>query len=641
MMEEGNRRIDVQMTLSQHTAWKQEEWESVLSAFTECFRKHGVVLTVTLRREGEEPAFPEAQPQDRLSGTALCMDLTDPKLYMSLSSVLFALLARLRECQADLPVEFDADSGTEAVIYGSFRMKIPRHHLMLADPYVKKHLEACEAADAHVEEIRRLVWEKAITLSEAVRERGLRTAQETRKREASILQAADHAFLQLLLFTEKLSAEGKLTERMKAALAALAEGAWEESLHILTDDSGEDAAPPSLRTPDELLLRCYILRTHTGDNDAWNEACRTMEKAVRRESEPGFRPGSSSSGTALWENLRRQMIRQDYAGAAEAADRCLQHPLWKASEEVLARKGAALAELRRYPEADRAFEKAMELCRERADRKPLTALPVLALCMCERAKALTWAGRNAAARELLRQAQDVLEREIPEATIRIPENSGETAGKKGTPEPVSMCAAVAAARLVQERCRLPEQREQREEARKEIKRSLELLRKARCAYPDPEGVAVCAGICGRMDDIYPEGDQGWCDFQDFSYAKSQIEALRSQIPDALPVLLADICNNRGILLSENRHRFREARQEYLRAAELLEQEAPRSGAAEELLGDCYTNMGLLYQDWGTKKKSKAKDWLRKAKRQYRKDGLRPGKEKLELVEESLEELEGT
>ena len=108
------------------------------------------------------------------------------------------------------------------------------------------------------------------------------------------------------------------------------------------------------------------------------------------------------------------------------------------------------------------------------------------------------------------------------------------------------------------------------------------------------------------------------------------------MPDAWPVLLADICNNRGIVLSDARRKSTDAKQEYLRAVELLEKEASGSLLATELLGDCYFDLGLLYSKWG--KKNKAVEYFKDARRKYMTVGKKAMKGKLELLAEELNEL---
>ena len=108
------------------------------------------------------------------------------------------------------------------------------------------------------------------------------------------------------------------------------------------------------------------------------------------------------------------------------------------------------------------------------------------------------------------------------------------------------------------------------------------------------------------------------------------------MPDAFPVLFADVCNNRGIALSENDSTLYEAKQEYLDAAELLESITYEVPSAKELLGDCYYNLGVLYDDWG--KDKRAKEYYLRARKIYKTVRKGDTKEKLLLISQNLAEL---
>ena len=334
--------------------------------------------------------------------------------------------------------------------------------------------------------------------------------------------------------------------------------------------------------------------------------------------------------------LRWQITRQDYERAVTAADQCLQHPRLKTSVEVLFLKGMALSAMRRLSEADRTFDEAIRLCRERAKGKPLTVLPVLVLCMCEKAKTLVKAGQNPAAQKALREAQDILVNKIPGQEIFGLVFSGQVNSRDFIYDHTGICAYIAAARLLQEKSRLLEQEEKYDEAAKLMKDSNILAREAYCGYPDPAGVYIRADLMNTMGYIHWENDDIYHAGELLSDANGMITRLRALMPDAWPVLNADICNNRGIVLSDNSYKYTDAKQEYLCAVELLEKEAPVSPLAAELLGDCYFDLGLLYSKWG--KKNKAVDYLKDARRQYMAVGKKVMKEKLELLVEELNDL---
>ena len=331
----------------------------------------------------------------------------------------------------------------------------------------------------------------------------------------------------------------------------------------------------------------------------------------------------------MTEYLRRQMIRQDYARAVAAADQCLLHPRLKASVEVLLLKGSALSAMRRFPDADLTLKKAIRICQEKAKGRPVTVLPVLVLCMCEQAKALAGGGQSKAAQKVLQQAQDILVNKTPGQELVGLVFSGKAETRDFFYDRIGSCSCIAAARLLQEKSRFPEQKEQYEEAVELLEKSSVFIREANCRYPDPMGVSVRADIMNMKGYIQWENDDGYSAGQAFSGAKAMIEELRVLMPDAWPVLLADICNNRGIKLTDNPYHYNDAKQEYLFAAKLLTEEAPGSPSATEMLGDCYYDLGLLYSEWG--KKNKAEEYYKKARKEYLTVGKNAMKEKLDLL----------
>ena len=423
---------------------------------------------------------------------------------------------------------------------------------------------------------------------------------------------------------------------MRAVLGKLADGDYEEAIREPLDDAIDSERALYRRMPDELLLRYFLIRTHVKEPGIWKEACIALEKAAGREAEQISKNAAASSGSAITQYLRWQITRQDYERAVTAADQCLKHPRLKTSVEVLFLKGMALSATGRYSEAERALEEAILLCRDRAKGKPLTVMPVLVLCMCEKAKALTKTGQNPAAQQVLREAQDILANRIPGQELFGLVFAGQAESRDFIHEHISLCAYIAAARLLQEKSRLLEQEEQYLEAVKLMRDSNTLAGKAYCGYPDPAGVYILADLTNtrgyihwEIDEIYYAGDL-------LSDAKGMTTELRALMPDAWPVLLADICNNRGIVLSDARRKSTDAKQEYLRAVELLEKEASGSLLATELLGDCYFDLGLLYSKWG--KKNKAVEYFKDARRKYMTVGKKAMKGKLELLAEELNEL---
>ena len=285
--------------------------------------------------------------------------------------------------------------------------------------------------------------------------------------------------------------------------------------------------------------------------------------------------------------------------------------------------------MRRFPDADLTLKKAIRICQEKAKGRPVTVLPVLVLCMCEQAKALAGDRKSKAAQKVLQQAQDILVNKTPGQELVGLVFSGKAERRDFYYDRIGFCSCIAAARLLQEKSRFPEQKEQYEEAVELLEKSTVFMREADCGYPDPMGVSVRADIMNMKGYIQWENDDGYAAGQEFSGAKAMIERLRMFMPDAWPVLLADICNNRGIKLTDNPYHYNDAKQEYLFAAKLLTEEAPGSPSATEMLGDCYYDLGLLYSEWG--KKNKAEEYYKKARKEYLIVGKNAMKEKLELL----------
>lgn len=681
-MEGNYKHIHIILNLSPQTEWNLLELTEFISKLPKLYQKYGVRLKIEACREGEESfvfeaaaTMPDAAAPDsdtsnliysntaakeELSTQTISMDLTDVRLYSSPASVLFALVFRLKEAGCDVPVEFGGENAFCVNVHGYNVITLPRHHLMLCDPYGSEHVRDYEDAIRQRQELRLLIRERALRPSNMFSSERVKRVKELLQRESSFIKVWEHSFLRLISFVEKLSAAGMLTETMRASLGKLADGNYEEALRMLEDGDYEEAlrmfeddasdSDRSLyrRTPDELLLRYYLIRTHVKEPGIWKKACLALEKAAGREEEQTSNKAAgreakqtsnkaaASSGAALMQYLRWQITRQDYERAVTAADQCLQHPRLKTSVEVLFLKGMALSAMRRLSEADRTFDEAIRLCRERAKGKPLTVLPVLVLCMCEKAKTLVKAGQNPAAQNVLREAQDILVNKIPGQEIFGLVFSRQVESRDFIYDHTSLCAYIAAARLLEEKSRLLEQEEKYDEAAKLMKDSYNLAREAYCGYPDPAGVYIRADLMNTMGYIHWENDDIYHAGELLSDANGMITRLRALVPDAWPVLHADICNNRGIVLSDNMYKYTDAKQEYLRAVELLEKEAPGSLLATELLGDCYFDLGLLYSKWG--KKNKAVDYLKDARRQYMAVGKKVMKEKLELLAEELNDL---
>ena len=286
--------IHMVLNLSPQTGWNLSECDPIITNLMKRCQKHGVQLQVTMCREGEEPVVfdtpaPDTSAPDTTasettasdtvrqglpSSQTICMDLTDARLYRSLASVLFALIIRLKMSDCDVPVDFGGDDVFGVHIHGFYLTTLPRHHLMLRDPYAQKHVEDYEAADRQLLECRRLIRDGIRKFSDEEFRKEINLPIKVRKREAPFIKVLDHAFLQLILFVEKLSADKMLTETMRAALGKLADGAYEEALKMLADGSCEDSSNEAmdgagsggrslyLRTPDELMLRYLILQTH-------------------------------------------------------------------------------------------------------------------------------------------------------------------------------------------------------------------------------------------------------------------------------------------------------------------------------------------------------------------------------------------
>ena len=655
-MEGNYKQIHIILNLSLQTEWNLLELKEFISKLPKLYQKYGIRLKIEACREGEESlVFDAVEPdaaapdtdmsnlissntaaKEELSTQTISMDLTDVRLYSSPASVLFALVFRLKEADCDVPVEFGGENAFCVNVHGYNVMTLPRHHLMLRDPYGSEHVRDYEDAIRQRQELRILIRERALKPSDMFSSERVKRVKELLQRESSFIKVWEHSFLRLISFVEKMSAAGMLTETMRASLGKLADGDYEEALRMLADNESDSDRSLYQRTPDELLLRYYLIRTHVKEPGIWKEACLALEKASGREAKQTSNKAAASSGAALMQYLRWLITRQDYERAVTAADRCLQHPRLKTSVEVLFLKGMALSAMRRLSEADRTFDEAIRLCRERAKGKPLTVLPVLVLCMCEKAKTLVKDGQNPAAQKVLREAQDILVNKIPGQEIFGLVFSGQVNSRDFIYDHTGICAYIAAARLLQEKSRLLEQEEKYDEAAKLMKDSYTLAREAYCGYPDPAGVYIRADLMNTMGYIHWENDDIYHAGELLSDANGMITRLRALMPDAWPVLNADICNNRGIVLSDNSYKYTDAKQEYLRAVELLEKEAPVSPLATELLGDCYFDLGLLYSKWG--KKNKAVDYLKDARKQYMAVGKKVMKEKLELLAEELNDL---
>ena len=655
-MEGNYKQIHIILNLSLQTEWNLLELKEFISKLPKLYQKYGIRLKIEACREGEESlVFDAVEPdaaapdtdmsnlissntaaKEELSTQTISMDLTDVRLYSSPASVLFALVFRLKEADCDVPVEFGGENAFCVNVHGYNVMTLPRHHLMLRDPYGSEHVRDYEDAIRQRQELRILIRERALKPSDMFSSERVKRVKELLQRESSFIKVWEHSFLRLISFVEKMSAAGMLTETMRASLGKLADGDYEEALRMLADNESDSDRSLYQRTPDELLLRYYLIRTHVKEPGIWKEACLALEKASGREAKQTSNKAAASSGAALMQYLRWLITRQDYERAVTAADRCLQHPRLKTSVEVLFLKGMALSAMRRLSEADRTFDEAIRLCRERAKGKPLTVLPVLVLCMCEKAKTLVKDGQNPAAQKVLREAQDILVNKIPGQEIFGLVFSGQVNSRDFIYDHTGICAYIAAARLLQEKSRLLEQEEKYDEAAKLMKDSYTFAREAYCGYPDPAGVYIRADLMNTMGYIHWENDDIYHAGELLSDANGMITRLRALMPDAWPVLNADICNNRGIVLSDNSYKYTDAKQEYLRAVELLEKEAPVSPLATELLGDCYFDLGLLYSKWG--KKNKAVDYLKDARKQYMAVGKKVMKEKLELLAEELNDL---
>ena len=270
------------------------------------------------------------------------------------------------------------------------------------------------------------------------------------------------------------------------------------------------------------------------------------------------------------------MLREDYRTAVPAADHCLRHPAFTESAEVLRLKGRALAELGKLPEAESIFEKAAVICRREAEKKPASLLPALGQCLCDRAEIFIRSKQIQKAEEILQQAERNLQQE-----------SCVDAG---------FGFYLANLRVLEEKCRVRMGKEQCGEALDDAGRFQHYLTEAYCYFPEPEKVRTNAEAYTLYGDLYLELETDYQAKEKYSVAKSWLRDLRSFLPDAYPVFFADVCNNLGIAFSRNSRSMNEAKQEYQDAAELLESITDKAPSAVELLGDCYYNLGLLYQD---------------------------------------------
>ena len=151
-------------------------------------------------------------------------------------------------------------------------------------------------------------------------------------------------------------------------------------------------------------------------------------------------------------------------------------------------------------------------------------------------------------------------------------------------------------RVLEEKCRVRMGKEQCGEALDDAGRFQHYLTEAYCYFPEPEKVRTNAEAYTLYGDLYLELETDYQAKEKYSVAKSWLRDLRSFLPDAYPVFFADVCNNLGIAFSRNSRSMNEAKQEYQDAAELLESITDKAPSAVELLGDCYYNLGLLYQD---------------------------------------------
>ncbi len=610
------QRIHMILALPPHEPHDTAEFAGMITALIGLCLKAGVHLTVTLRRGGEPALFePESEAPDRLPPLTIRADLTDRRLCRGPASVLFTLLLRLRASSA-VPVDFTVNNGAfTALINGDPLPPLPRHPLTLGDPYTAALRESWAAADERCS----LAWRERRPARE------IRSLRDALFEKESLLGAAEYAYLRLIIHAEELAARGALTETARSALDALAADGFDAALAPLEEGGTEQL------TPDDILLRCFILRTHP-EPGTWRESCLALEKAAAREAEQ-ITGGPASTGAALAENLRRQTVRQDCTAAVTAADQCLRHPRLKDSAEVLLLKGMALTSLRRLPEAGRALDRAIALCRQEAASAPLTGLPRLALCLCEKARGLAAGGRIREAREALRSAEAVLTREthgpkIPKVLIE-----GQESSKDWIWLQASFSARTAAARLLRELCRLQAPDEPLNESAERMKRCRRFLPEPRRGYPDPAGVYRLAEAYNLSGLVYLDHGEDNKVSGEFTSGRRVIEELRFSVPDAYPVLLADLVNNHGILMSGRPNHMYEAKHLYQSAAEILEREAPPGPEAAELLGDCFYNLALLYQDWD--KKKKAEEYLLKARAQYLAAGRTAAKEKLRLVAEAM------
>ena len=633
------KEMNILMKLPLQPGWKPGELECFLESLVNEYRRYDCELTIQEYKEdgvsgdgtSEDGAFGNVSSSDTDFSDILCVDLRDTRIYRDICSVKIAFITRLMDADADIPVEFHLfDVFVRRYIY----ITLPKHWLMLGDSYMNKHLEAYETAKAQRSAIIREYHERKISSAD------IKLLAKKLNVERAQCPVIHWACLHLILFVEKLSAENRITETMYTALDKFADGAYEEAVSL------------PVQTPDEKMLRYYMMLTHVGDSDVYQEVRHLLGEAANQEAswlsgETAGQEANSlskqaagqktrwiseqtatqkaaasmekricSSGTALLEFLKWQMIREDYEAAVSAADQCLLHPDLQKSPEVFRLKGRALTERGNISEAKSSFEKAAAICRREAEKKPATFLPILAQCLCDKASVFIRSKHIRKAEDILWQAWAILQQE----------NCADA----------SLGFYLVKLRVLEGLCRIRIHKGQCNEALEDAEKFQHNLTEAHCYFPEPEKVYIDAEAYNLYGDVYRELEIDYHAKEKYSTAKNSLQGLRSFMPDAFPVLFADVCNNRGITLSENDSTLYEAKQEYLDAAELLESIPYGAPSAKELLGDCYYNLGLLYDDWG--KDKRAEEYYLRARKIYKTVNNGNTKEKLQLISQNLAEL---
>ena len=615
------KEINILMKLPLQPGWKPGELDRFLESLVNRYRRYDCELTIKEHREdgtSEDGTSEGGISEDGASGNAsssdtdfsgmLCVDLRDTRIYRDICAVKFAFFTRLMDADADIPIEFHLfDVFVRRYIY----MTLPKHWLMLGDSYMNEHLKAYETAKEKRRDSIRDFHERKISSAD------VKALAKMLNGEREHCLVIHWACLQLFLFVEKLSAGKRITETMYMALDKFADGSYEEAVSL------------PMQTPDEKMLRYYMMQTHVKDPGIYPEIRRLLEEAAGQEAN-WLLEGSSgrataaavvgdgmrSSGTALLEFLKWQIIREDYNTAVSAANQCLRHPALQKSPDVFRLKGRALTELGDISEAKSIFEKAAAICRREAEKKPAAFLPVLVLCLCDKASVFIRSRQIRKAEEVLEQARAILQQEnCADASLRF---------------------YVANLRVMEGLCRIRIHKDQCEAALEDAKNFQHDITEAHCNFPDPEKVYIYAEAYNLHGDVYRELEIDYYAKEYYSDAKIFLQNIRSFMPDAFPVLFADVCNNRGIALSENDSTLYEAKQEYLDAAELLESITYEVPSAKELLGDCYYNLGVLYDDWG--KDKRAKEYYLRARKIYKTVRKGDTKEKLQLISQNLAEL---